>query len=162
MKIYADLKLRNVFKKINDLIGLTKSESVVFWFLIFAFIFGIVIKITRGDISGGKFAKFDYSVFDEEFEKRSSEIEKIASPAVGTSSEKSSAESSGSAPFKININTATKEDLMRLPGIGEKTAEQIIKHREIYGKFKNIEDIMNVKGIGQKKFERIKNYLTTN
>ena len=64
--------------------------------------------------------------------------------------------------FKVNINTATKEELMKIPGIGPKMAEQIIKHREVYGEFKRIEDIMNVKGIGQKKFEKMKNYLTTN
>jgi len=154
--------LRSFFKKINDAIGLTKSESVVFWFLIFAFAFGIVIKITHGSVSGDKSGKFDYSVFDKEFEKRSTEIEKVVSPTVQASDEKSSNLNSGFVPFKVNINTAAKEDLMKIPGIGEKTAEQIIKHREIYGKFKRIEDIMNVKGIGQKKFEKIKSYLTTN
>lgn len=152
--------MKSLFKKINDILGLTKSERVVFWFLIFAFASGLAIKFVRGDvIKNAKNQKFDYSVFDSEFEKRSADIEKYIS-GLGSTAEASTIESSD-ASFKININTATKEELMRLPGIGEKTAEDIIRHRQTYGEFKRIEDIMNVKGIGQKKFEKIKRYLTT-
>lgn len=59
---------------------------------------------------------------------------------------------------KININSATKIQLMKLPGIGEKTAIKIIEYRE-QKKFQKIEDIMNVKGIGIKKFEKLKDYI---
>lgn len=55
----------------------------------------------------------------------------------------------------ININTASKEELMTLKGIGETTAEAIIEYRK-ENKFTKIEDIKNVKGIGDKKFESIK------
>jgi len=156
--------VKNFFKKINDVLGLTKSESIVFWFLIVAFVSGLVIKLVRGDvIQQQKNLKFDYSVYDAEFEKRSSEIQRYIEDSKANS-EKSVSENRNSeqVSFKININTATKEELMKLPGIGEQTAERIIQHRKIYGEFKRVEDIMNVKGIGQKKFEKIKNYLTTN
>ena len=56
----------------------------------------------------------------------------------------------------ININTATKEELMSLTGIGESTANKIISYREENGKFNKIEDIKNVPGIGDAKFEAIK------
>ncbi len=57
---------------------------------------------------------------------------------------------------KININTATKEQLQALSGIGEATAESIITYRKENGKFQNIEDIKNVSGIGNSKFNKIK------
>lgn len=61
-----------------------------------------------------------------------------------------------SAGKKVNINTAAKDELETLEGIGEKTAEKIIAYRE-NTPFERIEDIMNVDGIGEKKFENIKN-----
>lgn len=59
----------------------------------------------------------------------------------------------------ININTATAAGLMRLPGVGESTANKIISYRESNGGFKAIEEIMNVSGIGEKKFEAMKQFL---
>ena len=57
---------------------------------------------------------------------------------------------------KININTATAEELMRLNGVGPKYAAKIIEYREKYGPFKKPEDIMQVSGIGQRAFEKNK------
>jgi len=61
---------------------------------------------------------------------------------------------------KININNATLEELISLPGIGPKIAKKIINYRAEKGFFTSIKDIMNVKGIGPKKFEQLK-YLIT-
>ena len=61
---------------------------------------------------------------------------------------------------KINLNTATKEELMALEGIGEVKAERIIAYRETKRKFEVIEDIMNVEGIGRKTFEKLKDSIT--
>lgn len=58
----------------------------------------------------------------------------------------------------INLNIATKAELMRLPGVGEATAEKIIEFRKNQ-RFRKPEDIMNIKGIGPKKFEKISPYL---
>ena len=61
---------------------------------------------------------------------------------------------------KININTASKEDLIRLKGIGEVLAQNIINYRDEYGHFDSIEEIMYVKGIGKAKFNDIKDFIT--
>ncbi len=61
---------------------------------------------------------------------------------------------------KININLADQEELMRLSGIGEKRAAQIIAYREEKGMFQRIEDIMQISGIGEKTFEEIKDDIT--
>lgn len=60
---------------------------------------------------------------------------------------------------KISINNATKEELMTLSGIGEKTAEKIIEYRKNQ-KFSTIDDLKNVSGIGDSIFEKIKEYIT--
>ncbi|UWD50264.1 DUF655 domain-containing protein [Clostridioides difficile] len=62
---------------------------------------------------------------------------------------------------KVNINTATLEELDTLPGIGEATANKILQHREENGKFASIEDIKNVNGIGDKKYENLKDLIYT-
>ncbi len=60
---------------------------------------------------------------------------------------------------QININTATIEELDKLPGVGEATANKIVNHRSESGEFKSIEEIKNVNGIGDKKFEEMKNLI---
>lgn len=60
---------------------------------------------------------------------------------------------------KVNINTATKEELMTVSGIGESKAIAIIDYRK-NNKFNSIEDIMNVSGIGESLFAKIKEYIT--
>lgn len=60
----------------------------------------------------------------------------------------------------ININTATKQELMTLPGIGESKALSIIEYRENNNGFSTIEDIMKVGGIKQAMFDKIKEHIT--
>lgn len=61
--------------------------------------------------------------------------------------------------LRVNINTATSEELQKLPGIGEAMASRIITYRKENGKFSKIEDLKNVSGIGEAKFNNIKNYI---
>ena len=64
--------------------------------------------------------------------------------------------SSSSNTDVININTANKEQLMKISGVGKTKAEAIISHREKNGDFKKKEDITKVRGIGKATFEKIK------
>ena len=56
----------------------------------------------------------------------------------------------------ININTAGKEELMTLPGIGEAKADAIISYREEYGEFKEIQELTKIAGIKTSVYEKIK------
>lgn len=77
---------------------------------------------------------------------------------LNTESMEDTDESDINVQEKININTATKDELTSLNGIGEATANKIINYRN-KNKFKEIEDIMNVPGIGEAKFNNIKDYI---
>ena len=60
---------------------------------------------------------------------------------------------------KININSASLDEIQKIPGIGESKAEKIIAYRKENGLFKSIEDIKNVSGIGDSIYEKIKDYI---
>jgi len=60
---------------------------------------------------------------------------------------------------RIDINSASIEELQELPGIGPKIAQRIIEYRKKYGCFKYLEELKKVKGIGEKKFEKIKSLI---
>ena len=91
-----------------------------------------------------------------------SELQKGASAAEIDSFDKAVEETSGSSSEKalVNINTATKEELKSLPGIGDGIAGKIVSYREEKGAFRSCEDIMKVSGIKEKLFSKIKDYIT--
>jgi len=60
----------------------------------------------------------------------------------------------------VNINTATRTELMQVPKIGEKMAERIVEFRKANGPFARVEEIMNVKGMGEKTFLSMRHQLT--
>lgn len=60
---------------------------------------------------------------------------------------------------KVNLNTATEEELMTLPGVGKSKAALIIQYREEHGSFQTIEDIMNISGIKEGLFGKIKEFI---
>lgn len=83
-------------------------------------------------------------------------------PAEWPVSEKQpgTAKSAGPSSGKVNLNTATKEELMTLRGIGEAKAEDILRYRQKQGGFERIEDIMEISGIKNAAFEKIKDDIT--
>ena len=116
-----------------------------------------VIKLAGGFLSGADESYLNLAsvVFDgQKIEVLSIEEAKTAKPFVGGAE--------GETTKKlININTATKEELMQLAGIGESRALSIIAYREKNGGFDKISDIMNVAGIKEAAYEKIKDYICT-
>ena len=92
--------------------------------------------------------------YNEKLEKEILQTEPgigIIQEGINTTSKKDS---------KVNINTANKEKLATLPGIGEGTADKIIEYISKNGKFKTIEDIKKIPGIGENKFKSLKDKIT--
>jgi competence protein ComEA len=62
---------------------------------------------------------------------------------------------------KVNINTASVEQLATLPGVGPALAARIVEHRTKAGSFKNVQELMSIRGIGEKSFQKMESHLTT-
>lgn len=97
----------------------------------------------------------------KEKENQESKVEnESATGSDGTTSRSSNSSINNGSQTKININTATEEELDTLPGIGPSTAAKILDYRKEKGKFKTIEEIKEVSGIGENKYEKIKDKIT--
>lgn len=93
--------------------------------------------------------------------KRVSGSEGYAPSRGTTSSQSTQSTASKSINGKININTATEQELSAgLPGVGDVMAKRIVEYRQKNGSFKTIEDIKKVSGIGEKTFEKLRGYIT--
>ncbi len=159
----------------------TKNEIKIILFIVSVLIAGFSIKYYRQVLSGNSSFPYDYTKSDEEFRDKSqkvygklkvNEIDSTGSEEEqlinlfksSDDSLRQKTNSQGKVEYSgdvLNINTAGKEDLIDLPGIGESTADKIIQYRESKKGFRNIEDLLNVKGIGKKKFEKLRNYIKT-
>ena len=84
----------------------------------------------------------------------------LAVPVAQAQEKTEKAKSAPTASAPINLNTATVAQLETLPGIGSRTAQLIVEHRQKNGGFKKIEELMNIKGIGEKSFLKIKPHVT--
>lgn len=62
--------------------------------------------------------------------------------------------------YPLNLNTATVDELMSVPSLGEARANAIVAYREQVGHFDSVEQIMNIKGIGEKIYAKVSPYLT--
>ncbi|MFT5924929.1 MAG: competence protein ComEA [Paraglaciecola sp.] len=62
---------------------------------------------------------------------------------------------------KVDLNTASLEQLVSLPGVGKKKAAAIIEYRAKHGKFNSVNDLVNVKGVGEKMLQKLKSQIET-
>lgn len=163
-----------MFEKLSKKIGFTETEILVILFLSALFILGFVyVEFIKNDDTA-EYKHIDYSKEDSLFAHYSNINPEFDPDDSGLDSnleiKKRVLELSDTIAYvkkdisalsekSININTAGVNELIKLPGIGEKTAEKIIQLRNERGKFKRPEELMDVKGIGEVKFNKIKKFL---
>lgn len=135
----------------------TSQEKLIIRFLAGAIIVGVIVGTVRrcADSDQQLTASVDRQIV--EFQE-----------AVNSSAKENGTESGTELPavigdqdtLLVNINTASKEQLMILPKIGPVTAERIIRYREDFGNFTDLDELKNVKGIGPKTFEQLRALIT--
>jgi competence ComEA-like helix-hairpin-helix protein len=135
-----------MFKHIVEWLALTKTERNVILFLATTIAVGGALRLYQATFPA--LPQFDYRASDSTFAALSAAPEDsiVVGPVRAANGEESG---------KLNMNTATKQQLMDLPGIGEVTAERILKYREEKGKFTTLEDLRAIKGISKNKLERL-------
>jgi comEA protein len=136
-----------MLKRAAEWLALTRTEKRVILFLVCTLLIGAGIRFYQQAFPAP--SRFDYRTSDSTFSSLSAE--------TADDSSNSSNETAG----VLNINTATKQELMELPGIGEVIANRIIHHRQESGAFTSVEDLRAVKGMSGKKLERLKPLITT-
>lgn len=163
-----------MFRKFISKIQLTSTEIKVILFLLAAFLvgFGAKLYFNSKEKNQNKKREFNYYADDSLFNKADFSSSKMTlknnnnlvdykqevldfKKSNFSSNEKKELPSEKS----ININKAGINELIKLPGIGKKTAEKIIDFRKRHGNFAKIEEIVKVKGIGSSKFNNIKKYI---
>lgn len=144
-----------LLKRVQEFAAFTKNEQKVFLFLSIVFLAGVSIKVYKAYFVQEPAHQFDYSASDKEFEERSKQLTALPS-------ERKSADTQiigQAAHKKIDLNTATRDDLVALPGIGEGIAEEILLYRDERGAFTSLDQLRKIKGIGAKKFEKLRPYI---
>lgn len=101
------------------------------------------------------------AVEKKELPQGTAAVAEKGSPSAKSATEAKAAEikADKAMPKNVDINSADKEQLVALPGIGPKTAEAIVTYRKENGNFKSVEELTKVKGIGDKTLEKIRPYL---
>ncbi|OGJ90934.1 MAG: hypothetical protein A2268_09850 [Candidatus Raymondbacteria bacterium RifOxyA12_full_50_37] len=124
----------------------TKNELAFLAFVVLCTIAGGVILVTKGPVLQPVLAVL--------------KNENASAPCAESIEHSESASETKSMQQCVNINTAQVSELVLLPGVGQKTAENIVAFRNKHGRFWNMNDVVSVKGVGKKKLEKLKHLIT--
>ncbi len=165
-----------MLERLSKKIGLTKTELKISLFVVIVFLFGLTYKIFFIQKDLTPYQYFDYSEEDEKFfsSKNDSTLTDPVQSNLGTGDYKDEVLDFDSKNFKeykkkitpkeksINLNTALVNELVNLPGVGEKTAQSIIAYRKKIKKFTSVNQLLDVDGIGDNKLNKIKKFIYLN
>lgn len=135
-----------MWQRFNEWLALTNTERNVILFLTGTMLAGLGLRLYRETFPGGP--QFDYRSQDSTF------------AVLSAAPEDSSAADESNSSGRVNLNTATKGQLMQLPGIGETTAERILIYRDEQGRFTSVDELTSVKGISKKKLEKLRPFIS--
>jgi competence protein ComEA len=149
-----------MFRRLSDWLALTSTERKVILFLSGTVVLGGGIRLYQETFPS--VPKFDYTASDSTFAALSQkETEEVADKTIlGESNAEESVAEDDTATSKVNINTATKQELMTLPGIGDVMSDRIIAYRTDVGIFRSSDDLRKVKGLSKKKLEQLLPFVT--
>lgn len=135
-----------MFHRLVNWLSLTRAEQRVILFLSGTLLIGAGIRFYQEAYPPTR--QFDYRSADSSF---AAFRDRLASDTIP-----------GKTGTKglLDINSASKDELVGLPGIGKTLAERIVFFREHEGEFASIEDLQKVKGISKKKLEKLRPYIT--
>lgn len=162
-----------MFNKISRKLNITLTELRVIVFVIVTLFSGMTLKFISNSGSVSEYKSFDYSYQDSLFNSyaQRDSIQSAKEIANNDVDYKQEVLDFNARNFEktepkmlpeersMDINKADLEMLKTLPGIGDKTAKNILELREQRGKFRNINELLDVKGIGNSKFNKIKKFI---
>lgn len=123
------------------------------------FTFSLCLASIPGDVLAKSENKDVKTTTSKKTDKASEKSKKSTVSNKKSKSSTSKKKTTKDIPTNVNINSASKDQLTQLPGVGPVTAEAIMKYRKANGNFKSINDLTKVKGIGDKTLSKLKPYL---
>lgn len=163
-------KVKDKFTEVSQKFGLTELELSVILFFTAFFIIGLGAYYFKYQNEYVEYKNYSYvkedSLYNSSFNQNSKQ--KLNEKVVDSKQElldfskdnKTIEDNSVLLESSININTASINELVLLPGIGRKTAEKIVNLRSVRGKFNKIEELLDVNGIGEAKLNKISKFIT--
>ena len=162
-----------MFERLSQKSGLTLTELKITIFIVLMFSAGVIYKVFFEKDETIPYQVLDYSEEDTKFYGSGNDSilnisEKSDDKKVDYKQEVLDFRTQNldniqkkilPAEKSVNLNNAKLEELITLPGIGEKTAQKIIEYRIKHKRFRNINELLEVKGIGESKLSKLKKYI---